>query len=69
MTRHREIARPYCEPNQQKTIVAAGIFMNTMGQVDPCRIETYNPAGIAAGLAAFRLYDTDENYWNGFIPP
>ena len=48
---------------------AADVFMNTMGQVDPCRIETYNPAGIAAGLAAFRLYDTDENYWNGFIPP
>ena len=41
-------------------------FMNTVGQVDPCRIETYNPAGIAADL---RPYDTDENYWNRFIPP
>jgi hypothetical protein len=46
--------------------IAADVFMNTMDQVDPCRIDTYNPAGIAADL---RPYDTDENYWNGFIPP
>ena len=46
--------------------IAADVFMNTMGQVDPCCIETYNPVGIAAGLSP---YDTDEKYWNGFIPP
>ncbi len=40
--------------------------MNIVGQVDRCYIETYNPEGIAAD---FRPYDTDENYWNGFIPP
>ena len=46
--------------------LSAEAFMKIVGQVDPCSTETYNPAGIAADL---RPYDTDENYWNRFIPP
>jgi hypothetical protein len=68
---HCEIAEPSCRLHQPKTSQqqiddVPEAVMKIVDQVDPCRTETYNPAGSAADL---QLYDTDENYWNRFIPP
>lgn len=48
-------------------------LMNHAGSVDPCRIETYNPAVLQRTIIVSRnsiqRNDTNENYRNRLVPP